>query len=472
MHLTTLLIALSLAGDSGSSGDFDARFTGRTLRVDYYHSGTAEEAHISLDQVRLEGEWPGSRTRLLDDTNLGKYLLVVIDAATNVPLYTRGFCSIYGEWETIREAREGVWRSFHESQRFPEPRGRCQILLKKRASDGSFREIFSTTVDPSSRFVNRSDLDAPGKVWSLFEHGPAAEKLDLLILGDGYTAAELDRFREDARRLTEATFQVEPFRSRRSDFNVRAVDIVSARSGVADPRAGKWSSSPLGLSSNAFDIDRYVLTFENKALREYAALAPYDALALIANTRKYGGGGIFNLWLTCSASSGRSEHVFIHELGHSLAGLADEYYASRVAYEDFTQPGVEPWEPNVTALLEPDRLKWRNLVEPETPLPTPWDQKIYDEAALEYQARREALREANASDAEMEQLVAESRKMLDPIIAKQKYAGRVGAYEGAGYQARGLYRPELDCIMFSSGRGEFCAVCRHAIERVIDLYIR
>ena len=152
------VLALALA-QSPAANDFDGAFTGLTLRFDYYHSGTATEEHISQDRVRLEGEWPGSRVHLVDDTNLGKYLFEVIDAATNRVLYSRGFASIYGEWETTGEAKK-AWQTFHESQRFPEPRRPVQLVLKKRALDGTFREIASARVEPDSRFVDRSPIAA------------------------------------------------------------------------------------------------------------------------------------------------------------------------------------------------------------------------------------------------------------------------------------------------------------------------
>jgi hypothetical protein len=294
--------------------------------------------------------------------------------------------------------------------------------------------------------------------------------VDLLVLGDGYTGEEMDKFHGDVRRLTGAIFETEPFRSHRGDFNVRAVDVASARPGITQPRKNIWNNTPLGLSFNSFDLERYMLTYKNREIREIAALAPYDFLILLANTERYGGGGIYNLWMTSTVDSSRSDHVVVHEFGHSLGGLADEYYTSDVAYEEFTPPGTEPWEPNITALLDPKKLKWRDLVQPGTPLPTPWNQKAYDRVSLRYQERRNALRKARAPEREMDSLSNEFQKHFRPLKEKEKYQGRVGAFEGAGYQARGMYRPELDCIMFSPNQKDFCRVCRHAIERVIRLY--
>lgn len=471
MTTTPLLgLLLALALPSSPAGGFDARFTGRTLRFDYFHSGTAKEEHVSLDGLRLEGEWPGSRVHLLDGTNLGKYLFEVVDLATNQAVYSRGFASIYGEWETTGEAAGGVWRTFHESMRFPEPRGKVQLVLKKRAPDGSFREIYSTVADPASRFVDRSPVPPAGEVVTVLENGPAAVKVDLLVLGDGYAATEKGKFEADVRRLADALFAVEPFKRRRGDFNVRALFVPAPASGVTDPRTETWRKTPFGLAYNAFDSERYMLTFENEAIREAAAQAPYDALMLLSNSRKYGGGGIYGLWNTAAVDSAESAYLVIHEFGHSFAGLGDEYYTSQVAYQDFNPPGTEPWEPNVTALLDPERLKWKDLVTSGTPLPTPWNQEAYDKTVLAYEAKRRELRAKGAPEEAMEALFEEIRKKTAPMLRAEKHFGKVGAFEGASYEAKGLYRPELDCVMFTRNPGGFCQVCSRAIERVIQMY--
>ena len=230
------VLLLLLFFSTASAGDFDKLFTGSTLRFDYYHSGVSSEEHISLDKIRLEGKWPGGRIKLIDDTNLGKYLFEVIDLKTNRVIYSRGFASIYGEWETTREARRGVWKSIHESQRFPEPKDKVQLVLKKRLNDGSFSEIFSTVIDPKSRFIDRSPLHEYGKVWTLFESGKIENKVDILILGDGYTSKEKKKFHSDVKKLVGVLFDTEPFKSQKKNFNVRAIDIASDRSGISNPR--------------------------------------------------------------------------------------------------------------------------------------------------------------------------------------------------------------------------------------------
>jgi hypothetical protein len=475
MFVPGLCAIVAVAGGEASLATpsrFDEFFTGRTLRFDYYHSGTATHEEISEDAARLEGPWPGSRTQLLDSTNLGKYFLEVDDLASGRPIYSRGFCSIYGEWETTGEAKEERWRTFQESQRFPEPRKPVRVTFSKRGKAGRFAPLASFEIDPNSRFVDRSELRKQGNVWSLMRNGNPEDKADLLVLGDGYTSEESAKFHADARRLVRVLFDTEPYRSRRSDFNVWAVDLPSSQSGISDPRRGIWKDSALGLSFNAFDTDRYVLTYRNRRLRDVAAQAPYDFIAILFNDRKYGGGGIFNLWATCSADTKTAPYVFVHELGHSIAGLADEYYSSQVAYEDFTPVDTEPWEPNITALLDPKHLKWSDLVDPSTPIPTPWNQEAYDRVSASYDRERSRLINEKGSDAEMEKLFDEVAAATGPLLRSEPYYGKVGAFEGAGYQARGLYRPSVDCIMFTRNPREFCPVCRRAIERIIDLYAK
>jgi hypothetical protein len=452
-----------------ASADFDSLFTGRCLRFDYHHTGNSLEEHIAFDKLRLEGPWPGSRTRLIDDTNLGKYLFEVLGGEGQRVIWSRGFASIYGEWETTAEAKT-VRRALHESQRFPQPRAAAQLVLKKRQPDGSFTEIHRQTIDPADRFVERSPLVAQGEVVALFENGPPAAKVDLLVVADGYTPAQRDKFVADTRRLVDVMFATEPFKRRKGDFNVRALFVPSPGEGIPNPRKDEWPATALGLSFNAFDSDRYVLTYANETLREVAAQAPYDALILLFNSRKYGGGGIFNLWATCASDTEPAPYVFVHEFGHSFGGLADEYYSSQVSYEDFVPPGSEPWEPNVTALLDPAKLKWRDLVEANTSLPTPWGKEAFDELDLAYQKVRAEKIAAKAGEAEMEALFREVKAKTAPLLRGDPSFGRVGAFEGACYQAKGLYRPEIDCIMFTRNPTSFCRVCERALEKVIDLY--
>ncbi len=471
LHRIGALIALVLTTASpalAADARFDSHFTGATLRIDYDHVGTSGEEHVALDRLRVEGPWPGSRTQLLDPLNRGAYLVEMVDLADQRLLYTRGFASIYGEWETTAEARR-AWRSIQEAVRVPEPRRPVQIRLRKRQADMSFREISAFVVDPASRFVERPPLPER-QPWAIQEKGAPADHVDLLILGDGYTAEEMETYRADATRAAEAIFSEEPFRSRRDDFNVWALPTPAPIAGVSRPRVGLFRDSPLGASYNTFDSERYVLSLQDRRWRDAAAAAPYDFVLLLVNERKYGGGGIYGLYSTAAAHSTFVPYLIVHEFGHHFAGLGDEYYTSDVAYEELGATRTEPWEPNLTALGDPESLKWGDLVAAGTPLPTPWSKEEFEERSHAIQERRRALRAADAPEEELEALFREEREVMTALLGEEEHAGAVGAFEGAGYEAHGLYRPAADCIMFTRDEVGFCDVCARAIEQVIDLY--
>jgi len=445
-------------------------FAAQTMRLDFYHTGNATQELFSVDKIVIEPlPWPGNPQRAIDETNLGKYLFEVRDRATNRLLYSRGFASIYGEWETTDEAKS-VNRTFQESLRFPAPVAPVQILLKKRDARNSFREVWSTAIDPQDIFIDKVKSVAPGRVLEIERNGEPQSKVDLLILGDGYTAAEAAKFERDARRLAAILFQTSPFKERRKDFNVWALSPPAAESGISRPSTGVQRDSPLGTTYDAFGSERYVLTFDNRAFRRVAAFAPYDFVEILVNNRTYGGGGIFNLYGTVAADSQWSPYVFVHEFGHHFAGLADEYYTSAVAYAPATER-IEPWEPNVTALLDPKNLKWKDLIRPDTPLPTPWGKEAFENYSREIQKRRREIRSQGRPETEIDALFREELEQEGRMFARERYANQVGAFEGAMYEAKGYYRPQVDCLMFTR-TDTFCTVCRRAIERVIDLYSR
>jgi hypothetical protein len=442
----------------------------RTMRLDYFHTGDATHELFSVDRVSLEPlPWAGNPARMIDDTNLGKYLFEVRDAKSERVIYSRGFSSIYGEWETTDEATKAN-RTFSESLRFPAPDAAVKIVLKKRDHQNVFQEVWTTTIDPKDIFIDRSLKPSPGRVVPIQRMGDSASKVDLLILGDGYTAREQAKFESDARRLVEVLFATSPFKERRRDFNVWALAPAAFESGISRPSSGIYRDSPVGASYDAFGSERYVLTFDNRAFRRVAQFAPYEFVEIITNSSTYGGGGIHNLYSTVAADSAWADYVFVHEFGHQFAGLADEYYTSSVAYLPTTER-IEPWEPNATALLDPANLKWKDLVTPGTPLPTPWGKEAFEKYSRDIQARRAKIRSERQPETVMDALFREELAHESQASAREKYANAVGAFEGANYEAHGYYRPQLDCIMFSRTT-RFCAVCRRAISRVIDFYSR
>jgi hypothetical protein len=459
--LLALLLAASPASAPGPSP--------RTFRVDYFHTGNATEERFSLDRLVVEPlPWPGSPARAVDETNLGKYLFEVRERDTNRLVYSRGFASIYGEWETTPEARD-MNRTFHESLRFPTPTRPVQVLLKKRARDNSFREVWSFTVDPADMFVDPVEPASPGKPLKLVDSGAPADKVDLLILGDGYTEKERAKFEKDARRLVDILFTYSPFKERKRDFNVWGLMPAARQSGISRPSTGVHRDSPVGATYDAFGSERYVLTFENRRFRDIASFAPYEFVEILVNGNTYGGGGIFGLYSTVAADSLWSPYVFVHEFGHHFAGLADEYYTSDTAYAP-AEERVEPWEKNVTALKEPQALKWNKRVAAGTPLPTPWKKEAYEAHARGVQEERRRIRAERRPEADMDALFTAQRDWEETFFRAEPRASETGAFEGALYEARGYYRPQLDCVMFTRDRVPFCSVCQDALSEVIDLY--
>jgi IgA Peptidase M64/Peptidase M64 N-terminus len=444
----------------------------RTMRVDYFHTGNASDEVYSLDRIVLEPlPWSGNPRRPLDDTNLGKYFFEVVDRASNRVLYSRGFASIYGEWETTGEAKT-LRRTFSESLRFPAPEKPVQIVVKKRDPENAFREVWTFVVDPKDPAIDTAKPESPGPLLEIQKAGDPADKVDFLILGDGYTPAERGKFEKDARRLADILFTVSPFKERRADFNVWALCPPSEESGISRPSTGVHRRSRIGATYDAFGSERYVLTFENRSFRDVASFAPYEFVEILTNSRTYGGGGIFGLYGTVAADSLWAPYVFVHEFGHHFAALADEYFTSPVAYGPAPAARVEPWEPNATALLDPKNLKWKDLVADGTPVPTPWKKEEFEKASREAQEKRRKIRAENRPEDEMDALFREEKVFETNLLGTDAFSGKVGAFEGALYEAKGYYRPQEDCIMFSRDDVPFCAVCRRAISGVIDLYSR
>jgi len=430
MHrLITFALAMVIAGraNAASPEAFDRYFTAKSLRIDLFHTGDGDREIYSLDEMRVEGRWAGNSRNCIDTLNLGSSILRVFDLATNAMIYSYGFSTVFDDWRTTDEALARFPRTYHESLIIPLPRAPVQVRIDTRDRKNVFKPAFDLVVDPSDYRVSTERRSGGFRVVELVENGPPEIKVDLAVLGEGYDGDEMHKLRKDARRLLGVLFSTEPFKSRKTDFNVRLVETASLESGVDEPREGKYRNSILGCSFNTFGIPRYMLTFSNRALRDAAGGVPYDMIIIIANTKRYGGGGIYRQYSVGCSDNEFDGYVFTHEFGHAFAGLGDEYYSSEVAYNDIYPRGMEPWEPNITALLDTTKVKWGDLIREGTPIPTPDD---------------------------------------------STYAGIVGCFEGAGYSAKGLFRPCRDCIMFSKKVGPFCPVCRRAIERMIDFHTK
>ncbi|HVZ18360.1 MAG TPA: peptidase M64 N-terminal domain-containing protein, partial [Terriglobales bacterium] len=154
--------------------------TPRTMRLDYYHTGNDHSEMFSMGEVVLEPlPWPGNLAKSVDDTNLGKYYFEVRDRDTNKVIYSRGFASIFGEWEETDEAKE-ISRTFSESLRFPAPEKPVQIVVKKRDAQNAFRELWTVNIDPKDKFIDHAVSKPPAQLIKLQDSGDPTTHVDFL----------------------------------------------------------------------------------------------------------------------------------------------------------------------------------------------------------------------------------------------------------------------------------------------------
>jgi len=487
---TGILLAFSAAvlirPDSAFGGgeEFGDYFEDRTIRVDYYHTGDAISELVTLDHVYRYGTWAGSLKNLVDDRDYGAYYYKIFDDATGKLVFSRGFDSYFKEYQTSDPAGEGIKKTFMETALIPSPKNKVIFTLARKQKEGDFKEVFRSVIDPGDvNIIDGEFADKTVEVIKILDNGSPHVKIDIAFIAEGYTRDDRSKFEADLGRFTEVFFRSEPCSSFKDHFNIYGVFKPSAESGVDEPRHGSFKQTALGATFNSLGSERYVLTEDNRALRDIAAHVPYDALYIMVNHKRYGGGGIYNFYCTFTADNQWSEYLMVHEFGHSFFGLADEYYTSSVAYDDFYPKGFEPSEPNITALLDPRHVKWAHLIEPGIDVPTPWEKAEYDKADIAWQKTRQELNdriaklrkngapEKEVQEAEDNTTGSTACTRTNARVSRQsRFAGRVGVYEGAGYASTGLYRPMIDCIMFSKGSEGFCAVCREAMIKMIEWY--
>lgn len=474
-------ILLQTACNEKEGVQFDKFFDNGTLRIDYIHNGNATSESVTMDGTYKYPEWAGSLKNLLDTLDYGAYYYKVYDPVSGMLIYSKGFDSYFKEYQLTTAAINGERKSYHESAILPLPKKKITFALEKRSKEGVLQEIFRTEIDPET--AQNAAVDAEVQVFSSLNNGNPNIKADILIVGEGYTKEEEQKFRDDLHRFTDIFFRAEPCRSYRDRFNIRGVLKPSEDSGVDEPRAGIDKKTAVNATFNSLGSERYLLTEDNKALRDIAGHAPYDALYIMVNSARYGGGGIYNFYCVYTSDNVNSAYLMVHEFGHSFFGLADEYYTSSTAYSDFYPAGYEPNEANITALKDPDHIKWKHLVSEGIEIPTPWNKAEFDSIDNAWQKQRAELNDQIASlkrngapvekIREAEELYNREsiarQQAVDDFLDNSPLAGKVGAFEGAGYASTGLYRPSLNCIMFSR-TDYFCNVCQDAMVKIIEFY--
>ncbi len=452
--------------------EYDHYFTEDALRIDFFHSGTNDEERISIDRLYQIQPWAGPRANLIDTLNSGYYMIRVFDSKSNNLIYSYGFSTLFNEWQTTEEAIQGRRKTIHETVLIPYPKNEIQVEFWRRDKKGYFTQhIFNTRIDPQAYNIIKENRASSVEILDSLKNGHHSQKVDLAVIGEGFTSEELRKFQNVAHNLVDTMFTISPFHEYGDAFNIYYIIKPSSDAGTDDPRKGIFRKTPLSTSFNTFDSQRYMMTFDTKSVHDIASIVPYDAIIILVNSETYGGGGIYNFYASTSAFNEWSAYVFVHEFGHSFGGLGDEYYTSDVAYSEFYPPEAEPWQVNITALLDPKKIKWDTYVDEGIPIPTPWDKEKYDKKDSEYRKGLKLLREQNTPASEIEKFRNDHQQWLKKFFSKHPYRGKVGVFEGAGYASEELYRPSLNCIMFSKGLPGFDPICRNAIARRIQFLI-
>lgn len=396
-------------------------FNDSTLRVDYILAGDARTQSIYLDRMKVSGGWYGKHINMDSLPLRGNGTVTVTDSAGRDTLYRSGFSTLFQEWQCTEEATKTA-RSFEHTVLIPMPKEKVLLTIELWNMHNNEKSCLKHMVDPADCLIARHPAGGTMPYEYLRKAGDSRDKIDIVFVPEGYTSREIKRFRKDCLKSMDAILEHAPFDSMKDRLNFIAVIAPSARSGVSIPDKGEWRHTALGSHFDTFYSERYLTTPNVHRLYDLLDGVPCESIIILANTDQYGGGGIYNSYTMSSSRGAANRSVIVHEFGHSFAGLADEYYYDE-QYETAYPPHIEPWEQNVTTLVDFDS-KWKDMLEPSTPVPTPADGK--------------------------------------DIHTK------VGAYEGAGCQPNGVYRPMQDCRMKTNQAPGFCPVCQRAILRLIN----
>ena len=418
-----ILLLILAAMPCLSFAQFGEWFTDASLRVDYTLTGNAKHTTFALKELIREPYWSGSTTNLIDDLEFGNYIVKVFEPGTDHTLFSRGYQNLYGEWQTTDEAA-AVTKTFEESVIVPFPKKEVELVIYHKDWDGNLIEGFRLPVNPSDYFIRTADnLHLP--VYEAWIGNPdITHAVDIVLLSEGYTQAEMGKFIKDCDFFVESFFKYAPYDRYKGSFNIRGVMAPSADSGCTEPGDRVYRNTAMRFSYWTFDSERYCMSTDNRDIRDLAGQVPYDQIYILINTQKYGGGGIYNFYCSSAAGNSYSSDIFIHEFGHGFAGLADEYYDDHDTYGDMYNNDIEPWEPNLTTLVDFD-AKWKDMMDRKTPVPTP---------------------------------------------REKRYENAIGVFEGGGYEDKDIYSPAMDCLMKTFKGHQFCPVCQRAIERMILYY--
>jgi hypothetical protein len=370
---------------------------------------------------------------------------------------SRGYSTLLEEWQsTVAGAgapADTPRRAFAESHAVPWWPG-ARLRIERRGAGAGFHTLAEIAL-PGPDAWEPAAAASPGReLRGLSGSGP----LHLLIVAEGWTAAEREAFFAASRRACDAIVRASPYAEQVARLRLSALFVASPGSGIAARPGAGAGGTAFGTTYGTFGMARYLVATDLHALGRATDGIACHAVVVLCNGHDYGGSGVFNS--NCCIAAGMDDadfdYVLLHELGHSLGGLGDEYFGKEVTYTE--HDAWADWEPNVSALDAQGRVKWSARLPADLPVPTPWDHAGY--LRLMHEAAALVGPGAAAGQALL-------RQELARLLLAQPGHGRLGAYEGARYQARGMYRPEIDCRMFSRTARRYCAICQETLAGVI-----
>lgn len=425
MKKYTFFLVCMLVSVSMHAQVFTDYFADKTLRVDYIFNGNTSKQDICLDGLSSLPSWAGRKHNLAELPLQGNGQIVMREINSDKVLYTTSFSSLFQEWLETDEAKTTT-KGFENTFLLPYPLKPMEVEIILLDSHRKIRASMKHVINPTDVLIQQKGVSHLTPHKYLLQNGNPERCVDVAILAEGYTPAEMETFYKDANIACESLFAHEPFKSMKERFNIVAVASPSQDSGVSVPRLGDWKHTAFNSNFSTFYSDRYLTTSRVKSIHDALAGIPYEHIIILANTEEYGGGGIYNSYTLTTAHHPMFRPVVVHEFGHSFGGLADEYFYENDVMTDIYPLNVEPWEQNISTRTN-FASKWEDMLVKGTPIPTPTKEN-------------------------------------------KKYP--VGVYEGGGYSTKGVYRPADNCRMRTNEHPTFCPVCQRAISRIIDFYTK
>jgi len=401
--------------------DFDVYFLDKTIRINYLHFGNASEEKIEIKDFYAGGYWTGTRKHLNNPPKYGNILFEVLDSVTNRLLFAKTYSTLFDEYKTIEEAENKI-AYFEECINMPYPKKTVLLKFTSISRKLEYVEKLTAYFNPNTAKIH--PFQKTFETIELYIGGKSENCLDILFIPDGYTMRDSVELNKDLHRFANYIMECSPYKEHKKYVNIRAIKGFSEESGISDPNKNEYRKTLLNSSYNVLNLDRYLMVLNVWQMYDIADDAPFDAIVILCNSPKYGGGGIYNFYATVNNNHDASNYVIVHELGHSIAGLGDEYYTSEVSVREFYPEGIEPMEPNLTTLTDFEK-KWQNMLPKNIPIPTPED---------------------------------------------AKYDTKLGVFEGGGYVKKGVYRPFMHCTMKEIIYNNFCQVCKKALIDTFEYY--